>query len=175
MPTPCEIMEEAIQLEKDGEKFYRESAGKTENPLARRTFEWLADEEVEHRRVFETAYAAIEGTDACPAPEELGRDHTAATEAAREIFAQALADVKGELPRDDEVERAYATAMQMERDTITLYADRAREAEDENERKLYELLLAEERDHLNLLVTTEEYLSDTAYWHFKEEQWIVTG
>ncbi len=33
----------------------------------------------------------------------------------------------------------------------------------------------EKAPHLNLLATTEEYLNETAYWHFKQEQWIVAG
>lgn len=175
MRTPCEIMEEAIQLEKGGEEFYREQAGKAENPLAAKTFEWLADEELKHRQVFETAYAAIQGTDVCPALQDLGHSHTLASEAAREIFEAARADLEDEATSDPQIEQAYATAMRMERETIDLYRRRAEEAEDDNERKLYEFLLVEERDHLNLLATTEEYLNDTAYWYFKEEQWIVTG
>jgi len=168
-------MEEAMQLEKDGEEFYREQARKAENPLAAKTFGWLADEELKHRQVFETAYAAIQGTDVCPALEDLGHSHSLASEAAREIFQAARADLEGEVTSNPQMEQAYAIAMRMERETIDLYRQRAEEAEDENERKLYELLLAEERDHLDLLATTEEYLNDTEYWYFKEEQWIVTG
>jgi len=175
MRTPCEIMEEAIKLEKDGEEFYREQAGKAENPLAAKTFGWLADEELKHRQVFETAYATVQDTDVCPTPEALGHSHTLASEAVKEIFEAARGDLEGEVTSDPQIGQVYVIAMRMERETIDLYRQRAEEAEDENERKLYEFLLAEERDHLNLLATTEEYLNDPEYWYFKEEQWIVTG
>ena len=43
-----DIIQEAIQLERDGRQFYLDAAGKASSDLARQMFESLADDEVIH-------------------------------------------------------------------------------------------------------------------------------
>ena len=63
----------------------------------------------------------------------------------------------------------------MERDAIKFFSGLVDGAQSEIESELYGFMLDQERDKLNLLATTDEYLNDTAYWNFKNEMWIVTG
>ena len=174
MPDLTEIIQKAIQIETDGEEYYRQVALSTKNPLAKHTFETLADQEVEHREIFEAHYRAMEQEKAWPSLSELGAERRQAIADAEGIFTAALADLQGELLEEAGLDEAYATAMQMERDTINFYREQL-EAADDDQRELYEFLIEQERGHLNILATTEEYLNHTEYWHFKEEQWIVTG
>jgi len=170
-----EIIQEAIQIEKDGEDYYRQVASRTSNPLARHTFDSLADQEAQHREIFRAHYEAMEQEKGWPSLAELGVEPREAVADAENIFKAALADLEGELAEEPGLDEAYAKAMQMERDTIAFYREQLGAAQDHSQRELYEFLIEQERGHLNLLATTEEYLNDTANWHFKEEQWIVTG
>lgn len=171
----CDVMKTAISMEEDSERFYREAAGNAENPLARHTFEALADWEVEHRKLLQQVFDKAEATDSCPALSELDVEQTDVQEAATAIFDAAREQVEREPEPSEELDNAYAAAMAKERAAIEFYRSHIAETDDENERQLYEFLLGQERGHLNLLATTEEYLNDTKYWHFKQEHWIVTG
>ena len=46
------IFEFAMKMEQDGEKFYRDLAGKTTNTGLKQIFTYLADEEVKHYNLF---------------------------------------------------------------------------------------------------------------------------
>lgn len=171
----CEVMLKAIELEIDSEHFYTNAANESSNPLAKRTFEALAGWETEHQKLLKDVFEKAEATGSCPALTELDPDQQDMVSEAATIFKTALDDVADTLAHDPTMTGAYAIAMQKERSAIAFYNARLDEAQDDAERQLYQFLLDQERGHLNLLATTEEYLNDTKYWHFKQEQWIVTG
>jgi len=171
----CEVMQKAIEMENESERFYSTAAANASNPLARRTFEALAGWETQHKKLLESVYVTAEATDSCPALEELDAEQIQMIEQAKSIFKGALQDVKGALEPDPTLDDAYATAMAKERGAIEFYKGQLEETTAEAERELYGFLLDQERGHLSLLATTEEYLNDTKYWHFKEEMWMVTG
>lgn len=50
--TASDILEAAIRIEENGEVFYRDMAQKAFDPEIRKTFEYLANQEVKHRRLF---------------------------------------------------------------------------------------------------------------------------
>jgi len=168
-------MQKAIEMETDAEAFYRESADATPNPLAENTFRALADWEVEHRKLLESVYDSAQATQSCPALTELDAEQIEMIAEAGRIFRQAFEDLKGDLESDPTLDAAYATAMEKERGAIRFYSQQLDGANSDEERDLYGFLATQERDHLNLLATTEEYLNDTKYWNFKNEMWIVTG
>ena len=47
-----EIFDLAIQIEKNGETFYRDALKQISNPSLRSLLQWLADQEVKHREWF---------------------------------------------------------------------------------------------------------------------------
>ncbi|MCM8832725.1 MAG: ferritin family protein [Candidatus Omnitrophica bacterium] len=55
-----EIYQFAIKIEENGEKFYREVAGKTKDKEVKDLFLFLADEEVRHKKIFEDNLSKIE-------------------------------------------------------------------------------------------------------------------
>jgi len=171
----CEVIQTAMDMEDNAREFYLEAADRATNPLAKRTFSALADWELDHKRLLQSVYDEAEATHSCPALTELNPEQLEMMQAAAEIFKGALHDLKGELAPDSSLDDAYATAMEKERKAIAFYREQLEATDNENERHLYEFLLGQERAHLNLLATTEEYLNDQDYWNFKEEMWIVTG
>lgn len=171
----CDVMRTAISMEEDSERFYREAAEDSENPLAQNTFEALADWEVEHRKLLQDVFDRAQATDACPALSDLDIEESDVKKAAAGIFDAAREQVSGEPEASEALNRAYAAAMAKERAAIEFYRSQIADTDNENEVQLYEFLLGQERGHLELLATTEEYLNDTKYWHFKEEMWMATG
>lgn len=175
MADVCEVMQQAIEMEEDAQHFYQKAAETSSNPLAKRTFEALSEWEVEHKKLLTEVYNKADATGSCPTIMELDPEQVAIIEEAEEIFKTALSDVEDVLAHDPTLEGAYATAMEKERKAISFYKEHLEATDDDNEKMLYEFLIGQERSHLNLLATTEEYLNDTSYWHFEQEQWIVTG
>jgi len=171
----CDVMKTAISMEEDSERFYREAAEKAKNPLAQHTFEALADWEVEHQKLLQDVFDKAEATDSCPMISDLDIEQSDIRKAAKRIFDCALEQVEEAPEEDPELTEAYAAAMAKERAAIEFYKSHIAETDDDNEEQLYEFLLGQERGHLELLATTEEYLNDTTYWNFKQEMWIVTG
>ena len=171
----CEVMQKAIQIEEEAEQFYRDAAEETSNPLAEHTFVALADWEVEHKKLLQSVYDAAQANNSCPALTELDAEQVNMVEEAGRLFSQALEDLRGDLATDPTLDAAYATAMEKERRSIRFYQERLDESSTDEERDLFGFLVGQERGHLNLLATTEEYLNDTTYWNFKQEMWIVTG
>ena len=58
--TASEILQFAIRIEENGEKFYRYAARITEDDDAKKIFEYLADEENGHKKTFEDLLSKIE-------------------------------------------------------------------------------------------------------------------
>jgi len=171
----CDVMKTAISMEEDSERFYRNAAEDADNPLAQNTFEALADWEVEHKKLLQSVFDKAQAADACPALTELDIEQSDVKKAAAMIFDAARQQVEGEPATSEVLNRAYAAAMAKERAAIAFYKSQIADTDNENEQELYEFLLGQERGHLELLATTEEYLNDTKYWHFKEEMWMATG
>lgn len=45
-----DIIDIAVQIEQNGERVYRNAAGKIEDPSLRSLLQWLADEETQHAK-----------------------------------------------------------------------------------------------------------------------------
>ncbi len=55
-----EVFQFAIRIEENGERFYREMAEKIDNDDAKRLFQLLAEQEIEHKKIFEEMLSSVE-------------------------------------------------------------------------------------------------------------------
>lgn len=55
-----DVFEVALQIEKQGEKFYRHAVNLTDDPKTKDVFRFAADEEAKHRKLFEAMAAKVE-------------------------------------------------------------------------------------------------------------------
>ena len=55
-----EIFQFAIRIEENGEKFYRQAVRIAEDDDAKEIFDYLADEEIKHKRIFEDLLSKME-------------------------------------------------------------------------------------------------------------------
>jgi len=164
--TPEEVARAATQLERDGRMFYLDVAEKTENELARRMFESLADDELDHIAWIEELLPGVD---------------TAATanrrlyERLRPIFADVPEAAVRRLGRSDDDVQAINAALDMEKKSVDAYETWANDAAEDNVRILCQTLAGIERFHIQVLSNTLEYFEHTPDWFMQEEQWNFEG
>ena len=175
MDERLSVIKQAMQLEDDGRQYYLQAAARARNPLAKNTFQWLAEQEQQHKQYFVAYYQIMEEQHDWPPMSKIGVSPQDARQEAARIFQQALAQIEEAVPADIGLSELYDGAMELERKSIDLYRTEAERATEHNAREFYEFLTEEERGHLNLLATTLEYLDHPDSWYLTEEQWIVEG
>ncbi|WP_136809404.1 ferritin-like domain-containing protein [Desulfosediminicola flagellatus] len=148
------VFEFAMQMEKDGEAFYREIAEKTKNAGLKKIFSTLADEEVIHYNTFKKLY---EKTSAEAVESNI-------LEKAKNIFTE-IKDAGGiniaeETPQVD----AYKKAMEAEKEAYTFYEKKAEEAKDPAEKKVLMTFAREEHRHYRLLENVIEFVNRPDEW-----------
>ncbi len=155
----------AIQLERDGQAYYRQLAASTKNPLGKRMFESLAADERRHEEVLlglaRKAAVAIEG----PLPKQ--RLVT--------LFATVGEERRKQLEAEASDTAAIEKAIAMEQASIAHYRAQAGLARAEGDRALYERLVEEENQHADILGNCLTYLNRTGQWFLWDEQALLDG
>ena len=148
-----EILQFAIDMELDAERYYREQAAKNaQNPL-RTVFEILADDEASHAGLLRSKRDGK--------PYELAARAEALT--VRSVFSDAAgyeARVK-ELPDQPEL---YQAAQTVEQQSIDLYRDLLSKAVDERTAALFTFLVGEETEHLRILEEFYQHVNRPNAW-----------
>jgi rubrerythrin len=140
-----EIFDLAIQIEKNGETFYRDTLKKISNPSLRSLLQWLADQEVKHREWFAHKNEAVK-TEA----DDIDLDEM--TTLLQSILGDQSFSLKETDPSNiDKVEDLLLLAIEFERDTILFYEMIGSLIDDaETAGKLKEII-GEENRHIQLL------------------------
>ncbi|HEX3045026.1 MAG TPA: ferritin family protein [Bacillota bacterium] len=151
-------MEQAMQMEKDGELFYRELAEKATVIGFREIFNQLADDEVKHYQVFKTMRQKQQGL----FPE------TQVLKKAANIFKQMIArEAMNNL--DPSQLELYRKAMELERNSQNYYLARAAEkADDKEQSELFRKIAGEEERHYFLLHNIYELV-------LRPQTWVENG
>ncbi|MBL7215357.1 MAG: ferritin family protein [Phycisphaerae bacterium] len=157
------IFEFAIQMEHDGEQFYRDIAGKTTEKGLRNILTMLADDEKKHAEIvadIQSKTPTMEGT--------------VILDAAKNVFQQ-MKDFGGEFDLSGDEEKLYREAMGMEQKSIGFYLDRTDQAERAEQKSLFKRLAEEEKKHYRLLqdlvdfvARPKSYLADAEFSNLDE-------
>jgi rubrerythrin len=162
------IFEFAMQMEKDGEQYYRELAGQNISPGLAKIFTMLANEEVKHYKVVERLN------------ERLGVDRLADTrilENVKNVFAE-MKDAEQPLLIDATQEtKNYLKARDIEAESVRFYEEKAREAPGAPQFQIFLQLAAEEKKHLRIMENIVEFVSrpepgnwlENAEWYHLDE------
>jgi rubrerythrin len=159
-----DIFEYALQMEKDGERFYREIAQKTGSMRIRTVVTMLADEEVKHYKAIKKMKQGQHG--------EMAETHI--LDDARNVFAQ-MRDKADELAADRKQTELYKEAQQIEMRSQQFYQEKAGQMDRDDQRHLFEQLAAEEAKHYFLLENLIDFVSrpeqwlENAEWHHLED------
>jgi len=146
------IFEYAMQVEKDGEEYYRQLAGKTANKGLQTILTMLADEEVKHYKAIEKMKTAK--------PEMAG---TTILSDAKNIFIQ-IQESGEDFDYDTGQIEVYKKAQDMEERSRDFYLEKANEVEEEYQKELFLKLAEEEKKHYFLLENIIEFVSRPKTW-----------
>jgi rubrerythrin len=159
------ILKNAILLEKKGQAFYNRVAQQTSSSAVKRFFETLADEEENHIQTLSEQFKAYQN-------QRKFDPHLLADDQPSDIASAVLSQqIKTEISAAGYEAAAISAAMAMEKSAIKLYSDRAADAADPAEKRLYQWLADWETRHLDFLAEidrelTENIWYDQNFWPF---------
>lgn len=172
--SPYGILRRAMQIERDGYKFYNQAADRAVGERGRNMLRGLAADEEKHLRILLVEYRALES----------GRGWVDPTQALREKFD--LDPANPDLPGEEYPEpfpiftparqpslegdiAALEFGMETEQLSYDLYKNAAKEQTDPTARQTYELLAKEENRHYEILQSSHDYLLNNQTWWDSEE------
>ncbi|MHC4069790.1 MAG: ferritin-like domain-containing protein [Planctomycetota bacterium] len=146
------IFEYAMQMEKDGENFYRRLAEKVSNEGLKTILTMLADEEVKHYNWLERARI-----------EKIKPAETAILANCRNVFEQ-MKEGKEEFDVDVGQAELYRQAQEIEARSRDFYLAKSQEVEQGHHKELFLKLADEEKKHYFLLDNIIEFVSRPEHW-----------
>ena len=150
-----EILDLAIQLEKNGESVYRNAADKVTKPDLVSLLIWMADEEASHRRWFLEVKKKVETHSINPFMAEMSR----------QVFGGILGDKSFshqdvDFSRVDRLDELIGIFLEFEKDTVLFYETLIPFIEDDDTLVNIKKIIAEENNHIkklqDLLVNEKE-------------------
>lgn len=148
------IYEYAMKVEKDGEKYYRELASKTDNVGVKSILNMLADEEVKHFMVFDKMNKN-QVVPSQPNVDIFKNTHN--------IFQKMREENTSPRFTQDQIE-FYKGALRSEENSYTFYTEKASMLEDGEQKEAFLRIAAEEKAHFVLLENLVEYVSAPESW-----------
>jgi len=147
-----ELFDFAIQMEKDGEAYYRQLSHRTSNTGLRAILTMLADEEVKHQQLFKQLKVS---KGALQASQVLTRT--------KNIFVQMKES--GDVISDETSHiELYQKAQGLEKQAQAFYQEKSKEADNDTLRDLLILLAKEEQVHYFILENIINFLSRPQTW-----------
>lgn len=154
----------ALKLEHKGSAFYLRMSRKTENILAKRLFDHLAMQEVEHIGRINEIYAAVSRGEPWPVPEKKRIGFLESE--IKKIFNRL--NRQGGRARLDNI-AGMKVAMDMEWYSQRMYQKLAQEAVEGPERIFFQQLSQEESKHYEALSNVYAYLTNNPDWLERSE------
>lgn len=147
-----DIFEYAMQMEKDGEDYYRQAARQIDNKGLESILTMLADEEVKH-------FNAIQKMKT----EKPLMSDTTILDDAKNVFIQ-IKESNEEFTANTEQIQLYKKAQDIENKSRDFYLEKADQLEQEHQKQLFLGLAEEEKKHYFLLDNIIEFVSRPQQW-----------
>ncbi|MBI4689974.1 MAG: ferritin family protein [Nitrospirae bacterium] len=158
-------IEVAIKMETDAIKFYTEAAGKAKNPVGKKMFLTIREDEKRHLDMLSQIFRGLDITIKDVSP----------MKNIKTVFETMKAEMIERVEATTDELEAFKIAMRMEKEGIEFYRKAAAEANMEKEKLLFERLIKEEEQHYDIFANTYFFMSDTGSWFMWEEHSIVDG
>lgn len=143
-----EIVELAIEIEKNGREFYNTLAGQSKNKEAKETFGYLAGEEEKHIAAFKGILSGVEKYE--PAEAYPG-EYFAYMSSLADKYIFTKKNKGGEIAKSTKGDaQALELGIGFERDSIEFYRNMQKVVPD-YDHKIVESIIAQEEEHLQLL------------------------
>jgi len=159
--TALSALKQALELEKQGHRFYQQAAKRTADAKGAVMFRSLADDEMIHQRMVQRQIDALtEGQDWL-ALNEIG---DIKADLQTPLFPAGRLELGKAIQPDASDMDALLFALKIENDSFDLYAKQAQASQDLNATHMFGFLADAERTHFNLLMLNYESLSSQAGW-----------
>lgn len=160
-----EILKMAILMERRGRAFYAQVAEQTKSPEVKEIFNIMAEEEVMHEKVLAEEFKNFTKSQNFVA---LNLPEDNYNQIAKLILNT---DLKNKISSASFEAAAISAAIDMETKAIDVYSERAKNATDDNEKKLYQWLSEWEKGHHKILLDLDNELKekiwfDNEFWPF---------
>ncbi|MGQ9559164.1 MAG: ferritin-like domain-containing protein [Candidatus Oleimicrobiaceae bacterium] len=170
-----EALSLALKMEGDGRQFFLAARDKTEHPLAKQTFAYLADWELEHISIIQHFYASLRDDGQWTSTAHLDGKRGEAIATFRTVFRAARERIDETVGTDADVLQAYRLARELEDKLIVFYRQRAAEARERAAQQFYRFMADQEREHHMILENSLRYLENPTQYHAEEENWMFDG
>ena len=157
-------LQTALDFEQKGCDIYKETAEKTSNPIVKKTFSYLAEQEVNH---IEEIKEYIEQNKI-----ELKGDKLEDT---KKFFSMTMKDFKEKTELSDDDLKAHETALELEQKSYDFYKEQHDKTKDEEAKKFFKFLMEQENAHYELIQKAYDYIKDPVGFYSEEEAWTVDG
>ena len=159
------ILKNAFLMERQGKHLYETARDKAENAEVKAFFQELVNDEQEHMNILEKQFKSYMKSGKFMAG---GYEEDATKAAPEDILDDALKD---KINAAEFEATAITAAISFEEKAVKMYAQRAEEATDPEEKKMYHWLSVWEQTHLKKLMALEESLmeqvwEDNSFWPF---------
>ncbi len=158
-------IEIAIKMETDAIDFYKSAAEKANHPAGKKMFLTIAGDEKRHLTALSDFLKGL----------DIKTGDVSPMQNIKTIFASMKDKMMDKISASSDELEAFKIAMQMEKDGIVFYEKVFAETKNEKERRLFEWLVKEEKEHYDIFSNTYSFLSDTGNWFMWEEHSIVDG
>ena len=147
-----DIFEFAINMEKEGEQFYRDLAARSRHTGVQNILTMLADEEVKHAE----AIRAIQTEEHETRPADV-------LDTAKNIFRR-MKEFGETFESDVNEAELYRQAMEIEDKSVNFYLDRADQVKLPRHKDLFLKLAEEEKKHYRLMENLVEFVTRPKQW-----------
>jgi rubrerythrin len=164
-------LEVALNNERRERTFYLKNAKRTKNPLGKKMFQQIGDDELEHYERLKQLHQKWEKQERWPETVPLKVKDTIVKDILLEFVKKVDMTAKGD---SDDLE-AVRTALDFEAKGAKYYAELRDSVSDLKEKQFFDLLARMENEHYLSLKDTEEYFIDPASWYRKVEHHTLDG
>ena len=154
-----ESIQTAIQMEKDGFSFYQKAAAQTSSDMGKSIFEGIAKDELLHLEVFQKLFEDNVGKSEWDDLVDSSKKYQDLS-----IFPKDLKAVEGANPDTNELD-ALSIAMDSEKEAIDYYTVILENSDDNEVKKIIDVIIDQEKKHYFLLEQEFSHLSNTGYWY----------
>jgi len=167
-----EALRMALRYEEEGREILLNAKDAVENPLAKATFDFLADQELKHVDVIKRFAETLSGSGEFDLSKLTAITNEETKRGVKHIFERFRAAFESVGAGDQPRLETYRVAMDMERHGYDFYSRTARDSDDAEIRQLFAFLATEEIRHFELIQDTHDYLLQPDALMAIEERWM---
>jgi rubrerythrin len=164
-------LEVALNNEMREREFYLKNANRTKNPLGKKMFQQIGDDELEHYERLKQLHQKWVKQEKWPETVPLQVKDTVVKDILLEFVKRVDETTKG----DASDLEAVRTALDFEAKGAKFYADLRDSVTNPKEKEFFDLLSKMENEHYLSLKDTEEYFIDPVSWYRKIEHHTLDG